>query len=58
MREMLAVTQRWSPGIGESIGLITDGRFSGGTMPGRRHVAPEAWSADRSRSSRKATRYD
>ncbi len=31
-------------GLGESVGLITDGRFSGGThglVVG--HVAPEAW---------------
>jgi dihydroxy-acid dehydratase len=45
MREMLAVTAALSgQGLGESIGLITDGRFSGGThglVVG--HVAPEAW---------------
>jgi dihydroxy-acid dehydratase len=45
MREMLAVTAALvGQGLGESVGLITDGRFSGGThglMVG--HVAPEAW---------------
>jgi dihydroxy-acid dehydratase len=45
MREMLAVTAALiGQGLGESIGLITDGRFSGGThglVVG--HVAPEAW---------------
>jgi dihydroxy-acid dehydratase len=45
MREMLAVTAAMiGQGLGESIGLITDGRFSGGThglVVG--HVAPEAW---------------
>lgn len=45
MREMLSVTAAISgQGLGESIGLITDGRFSGGThglVVG--HVAPEAW---------------
>jgi dihydroxy-acid dehydratase len=45
MREMLAVTAALSgQGLGESIGLITDGRFSGGThglVVG--HIAPEAW---------------
>jgi dihydroxy-acid dehydratase len=45
MREMLSVTAALSgQGLGESIGLITDGRFSGGTrglVVG--HVAPEAW---------------
>jgi dihydroxy-acid dehydratase len=45
MREMLSVTAALvGQGLGESIGLITDGRFSGGTrglMVG--HVAPEAW---------------
>ena len=44
MREMLAVTAaRVGQGLGESVGLITDGRFSGGThglVVG--HVAPEA----------------
>jgi dihydroxy-acid dehydratase len=45
MREMLAVTAALvGQGLGENIGLITDGRFSGGThglVVG--HVAPEAW---------------
>src|SRR2546421_7127100 len=45
MREMLAVTAALvGQGLGEKIGLITDGRFSGGThglVAG--HVAPEAW---------------
>jgi dihydroxy-acid dehydratase len=45
MREMLSVTAALSgQGLGEQIGLITDGRFSGGTRGlcvG--HVAPEAW---------------
>ena len=45
MREMLAVTAALvGQGLGESIGLITDGRFSGGThglVVG--HVAPESW---------------
>jgi dihydroxy-acid dehydratase len=45
MREMLAVTAALSgQGLGEQIGLITDGRFSGGTrglVVG--HVCPEAW---------------
>jgi len=45
MREMLSVTAALSgQGLGETIGLITDGRFSGGThglVVG--HVAPEAW---------------
>ena len=45
MREMLSVTSALTgQGLGESIGLITDGRFSGGThglVVG--HVAPEAW---------------
>ncbi|MCZ6515095.1 MAG: dihydroxy-acid dehydratase [Acidobacteria bacterium] len=44
MREMLAVTGALhGQGLGESVGLITDGRFSGAThgmMVG--HVAPEA----------------
>lgn len=44
MREMLAVTSALTgKGLGEKIGLITDGRFSGGThglVVG--HVAPEA----------------
>src|SRR5262249_20112018 len=45
MREMLSVTAALSgQGLGERIGLLTDGRFSGGTrglVVG--HVAPEAW---------------
>ncbi len=45
MREMLAVTAALSgQGFSENIGLITDGRFSGGThglVVG--HIAPEAW---------------
>jgi dihydroxy-acid dehydratase len=45
MREMLSVTAAlMGQGLGEKIGLITDGRFSGGThglVVG--HVAPEAW---------------
>ena len=45
MREMLAVTAALcGQGLGESVGLITDGRFSGGThglVVG--HVAPEAY---------------
>ena len=44
MREMLAVTAALvGQGLGESVGLITDGRFSGGThgfVVG--HIAPEA----------------
>jgi dihydroxy-acid dehydratase len=45
MREMLSVTSMLvGQGLGETVGLITDGRFSGGThglVVG--HVAPEAW---------------
>jgi len=45
MREMLSVTAALSgQGLGEQIGLVTDGRFSGGThglVVG--HVSPEAW---------------
>jgi dihydroxy-acid dehydratase len=45
MREMLAVTAALvGQGLGDKIGLITDGRFSGGThglVVG--HVAPESW---------------
>lgn len=45
MREMLAVTAAIvGQGLGDSVGLITDGRFSGAThglVVG--HVAPEAW---------------
>jgi len=44
MREMLAVTGALvGEGLGDSVGLITDGRFSGAThglMVG--HIAPEA----------------
>lgn len=45
MREMLSVTAALvGQGLGDSVGLVTDGRFSGGThglVVG--HVAPEAW---------------
>jgi dihydroxy-acid dehydratase len=45
MREMLAPTSAIiGKGLGESVGLITDGRFSGGTwgmVVG--HIAPEAY---------------
>jgi dihydroxy-acid dehydratase len=45
MREMLSVTGALiGQGLGDSVGLITDGRFSGGThglVVG--HVSPEAW---------------
>ena len=45
MREMLAPTSAIiGKGLGDSVGLITDGRFSGGTyglVVG--HVAPEAY---------------
>jgi dihydroxy-acid dehydratase len=45
MREMLSVTAALSgQGLGDQIGLLTDGRFSGGThglVVG--HIAPEAW---------------
>ncbi|HLK55346.1 MAG TPA: dihydroxy-acid dehydratase [Chthonomonadaceae bacterium] len=45
MREMLSVTAALvGQGLGDSIGLITDGRFSGAThglVVG--HIAPEAW---------------
>ena len=45
MREMLAVTAALvGQGLGEKVGLVTDGRFSGGThglVVG--HVSPEAW---------------
>ena len=44
MREMLAITSALvGQGLGEKVGLITDGRFSGGThglVVG--HIAPEA----------------
>jgi dihydroxy-acid dehydratase len=45
MREMLSVTAALvGQGLGESVGLITDGRFSGGTRGLEvGHVAPEAW---------------
>jgi len=44
MREMLSVTAALvGMGLGESVGLITDGRFSGGTRgPCIGHVSPEA----------------
>ena len=45
MREMLSITGAlMGQGLGEKVGLVTDGRFSGGThglVVG--HVAPEAW---------------
>lgn len=45
MREMLSITGALvGQGLGDTVGLITDGRFSGGThglVVG--HVAPEAW---------------
>ncbi len=45
MREMLSITGAlMGQGLGEGVGLITDGRFSGGThglVVG--HVSPEAW---------------
>ncbi len=45
MREMLSITGAlMGQGLGDSVGLITDGRFSGGThglVVG--HIAPEAW---------------
>ena len=45
MREMLSITAMISgQGLGDQVGLITDGRFSGGThglCVG--HVSPEAW---------------
>jgi dihydroxy-acid dehydratase len=45
MREMLSITAALvGQGLGDSVGLITDGRFSGGThglVVG--HIAPEAW---------------
>jgi dihydroxy-acid dehydratase len=45
MREMLSITGALiGQGLGDSVGLVTDGRFSGGThglVVG--HVAPEAW---------------
>jgi len=44
MREMLSVTAALvGMGLGESVGLVTDGRFSGGTRgPCIGHVSPEA----------------
>jgi dihydroxy-acid dehydratase len=45
MREMLSITGALiGQGLGDGVGLVTDGRFSGGThglVVG--HVAPEAW---------------
>jgi dihydroxy-acid dehydratase len=45
MREMLSITGALvGQGLGDTVGLLTDGRFSGGThglVVG--HVAPEAW---------------
>ena len=45
MQEMLAPTSALiGQGLGDSVGLLTDGRFSGGTwgmVVG--HVSPEAW---------------
>jgi dihydroxy-acid dehydratase len=45
MREMLSPTSALiGQGLGDSVGLITDGRFSGGTYGmGVGHVAPEAF---------------
>ena len=45
MPEMLAPTGALiGQGLGETVGLITDGRFSGGTWGmGGGHVAPEAY---------------
>jgi dihydroxy-acid dehydratase len=44
MREMLAPTAAiWGMGLAESVALVTDGRFSGGTRgPCVGHVSPEA----------------
>lgn len=44
MREMLSLTSAiFGMGLGESVGLITDGRFSGGTRgPCIGHISPEA----------------
>jgi dihydroxy-acid dehydratase len=44
MREMLAPTASlWGMGLAESVALVTDGRFSGGTRgPCVGHVSPEA----------------
>jgi dihydroxy-acid dehydratase len=45
MREMLSITGALAgQGLGDSVGLITDGRFSGGThgmVVG--HISPESW---------------
>jgi dihydroxy-acid dehydratase len=45
MREMLSITGALiGQGLGDSVGLITDGRFSGGThglVVG--HISPESW---------------
>jgi dihydroxy-acid dehydratase len=45
MREMLSITSALvGQGLGDNVGLITDGRFSGGThglVVG--HIAPESW---------------
>ena len=58
MREMLAVTAAiQGEGLGDSVALLTDGRFSGAThgfMAG--HVAPEASRAARSPRWPRATR--
>ena len=58
MQEMLAPTSALiGQGLGESVGLITDGRFSGGTwgmVVG--HVAPEAYVGGTIALSRRAIR--
>ena len=58
MREMLSPTSALiGQGLGESVGLITDGRFSGGTwgmVVG--HVAPEAFVGGTLASCEKVTR--
>ena len=58
MQEMLSVTAALvGEGLGDTVALITDGRFSGGThglMIGTSR--PRRPSADRSGSSRRATR--
>ena len=55
MQEMLAPTSALiGQGLGESVGLITDGRFSGGTwgmVVG--HVAPEAYVGGTDRAGRR-----
>jgi len=57
MREMLAVTAALvGAGLGDSVALLTDGRFSGAThglMAG--HVAPEAATVDRLPLSQRET---